>query len=69
VEAGMSSVKEIAKEAWDNCDFKKSFSKKRCLYCMHVWRIKKLPDDQKPPIFPPDYEGNCPVCGCRLDRC
>jgi len=70
LEADMSNfVKEIAKSAWENSSVGRSFSKKRCLYCMHMWRIEKRPEEDKPPIFPVDYEKNCPVCGCRLERC
>jgi len=58
----------IARKAWKESRFKKCMSKKRCENCFRKWLDNgKLPEE-KPPLFPPDYDNNCPLCGTALSK-
>jgi len=46
----------IAREAWKA--FGKSLAKKRCPKCHGLWQKGR---SERPPLFPPNYNDNCPV--------
>lgn len=59
---------QMATEAWlvYNKTHGKTLAGKRCQNCKEQWRKKGSDITQRPPRFPPDFEGVCPVCGAEL---
>lgn len=58
----------IASEAWTayNKANGKTLAGRRCEKCKAQWRQKGADISKQPPRFPPNYEGDCPVCGSKL---
>jgi hypothetical protein len=59
---------EMASKAWIayNKANGKTLAGKRCKKCKDQWRPNVANGLKPPPRFPPNYEGNCPVCGSEL---
>jgi len=63
----MSTAKawEIAKKA--EAEHKNSGNaKKRCELCFSRWRASGSKEEDKPPVYPADFNGRCPDCGSKL---
>ena len=61
--SGLEQAQEAADQAWAESKFKGKAAKRKCPKCFQDWAKKGRKIEEKPPLFPPDYEGNCPVCG------
>lgn len=59
---------KIAEEAWKNSKHRRSVTKRQCERCFEEWKRNGRKEEEKPPFFPPDYEGKCPTCGSELSR-
>ncbi len=61
----MSTIEEtrkLAEDAWKK--FKgNGIARKKCSLCFEKWKANGRVPEEKPPFFPPDFEGPCPRCG------
>ena len=64
----MVTLKEcriLSEEAWEKYG-KNGIARKKCWNCFSVWKANGRKPEEEPPVFPPNFEENCPVCGQKL---
>ena len=54
---------EAAKNAWKKSKAKGSVAKRKCPDCYREWEKNGRRKEERPPLFPPDFEEPCPACG------
>jgi len=59
----------VAEEAWRKCSKEKSgISRRRCPLCFDKWRKDGSKPEDRPPVYPCDFQGKCPSCGGELSH-
>jgi hypothetical protein len=66
--ATIQEALEIANVAWSTSCMMNCISKRKCKKCHEEWIKNGKQPGEKPPLFPPDYEGDCPVCSGKLSE-
>ncbi len=61
---GLKEAYEIAKMAWFCAP--RNIYKKKCDLCHKKWGENGCIAEEKPSLFPVNFEGKCPVCGGEL---
>ena len=64
----MQMAWQVAEKAWAVSSNKSSVAKKQCTTCFDIWKSNGRIKQEKPPLFPPDFEGKCPSCNGELSR-
>jgi hypothetical protein len=61
-----SKAWQIAEEAWRKTRGNQGSAKRKCEKCFDNWDKDGSRPEGKPPLFPPDFDGDCPDCGGKL---
>lgn len=59
---------EAAEKAWRKAKERNAVAKRQCESCFRKWKATGRKEEERPPLFPADYEGKCPTCGSELSR-
>lgn len=64
------ATKEFATALWADYNAENgrdNLAVMKCTACFEAWLIKGRKTDNRPPVFPPNYEGECPMCGGKME--